>query len=366
LEQLERRAFDLVVSDMLMPEMDGLDLGLRIEERWPQIPFVLASSLPRREVLEDGRLASTGAVAVIAKPVKTSALLDALVTALGGRGAPQHAAEGGTAMDPEMGRTHPLRILLAEDNVVNQKLAVRLLEKMGYRADVVGNGIETLQALERQSYDLLLTDVQMPEMDGLEATREIVRRWPAGERPRIVGVTAEAMAGDRDRCIEAGMDDYITKPIRPDELVTAIRRVPSAVTSATGGGGSGNGASSEDGGPIDAATLRRFVETMGEDDPGFIQEMIDQFLGDAPGLVETLRVSIDADDAEGVRRAAHTLKSNANTFGALALGERCAALETAARSHDLTAARATVQTIAEDLARIQADLPAAWQAIAAD
>ena len=117
-------------------------------------------------------------------------------------------------MDPELGKRHPLRILLAEDNVVNQKLAVRLLEKMGYRADVVGNGLEAIEALERQPYDVVLTDVQMPEMDGLEATRRIVERWPAEERPWIVAMTAEAMAGDRERCLEAGMNDYVTKPIR--------------------------------------------------------------------------------------------------------------------------------------------------------
>ncbi len=356
---LEETAFDVVVSDMLMPEADGLDLGLRVEERWPLVPFVLATSLPRREVLDDDRLASTGAVAVIAKPVKTSVLLDALVTALGGRGARQRTPEGGTAMDPEMGRTHPLRILLAEDNVVNQKLAVRLLEKMGYRADVVANGIETLEALERQTYDLLLTDVQMPEMDGLESTREIVRRWQRGERPWIVGVTAEAMAGDRERCLEAGMDDYITKPIRPDELVAAIRRAPSADTEPT------PVPSDDEAGPIDVATLRRFAETMGDDDPGFVQEMIDQFLADAPGLVDALRAGVASEDAEAVRRAAHTLKSNANTFGAIGLGERCAALEVAAKGGDLRDAGASTETIAEDLAHVDVALRSTWERISA-
>ena len=111
---------------------------------------------------------------------------------------------------------------------MNQKLALRLLEKLGYRADVVGNGVEAIEALERQPYDLLLTDVQMPEMDGLEATRRIVPRWPEAERPWIVAMTAEAMQGDRERCLEAGMDDYVTKPIRVEELVAAITRVPVA------------------------------------------------------------------------------------------------------------------------------------------
>jgi len=361
LEMLASAPVDVVLSDMLMPEMDGLDLGARIEERWPAIAFILASSLPRRDVLGDDRLVTTGAVAVITKPVKTSALLDALVRALGGKGSSQRHAEGGTVMDPELGRTHPLRILLAEDNVVNQKLAVRLLEKLGYRADVVGNGLEVLEALERQTYDLLLSDVQMPEMDGLEATREIARRWPEGERPWIVAMTAEAMAGDRERCLEAGMNDYLTKPIRPRELVAAIKRCPSPASGVAAAlvPSSDVGESS-----IDVATLRRFAETMGEDDPGFVQEMIDQFLADAPALVATLREGLTTEDAETVRRAAHTLKSNAHTFGADDLGARCAALEAAARDGDLTDADGSIRDITSEFSRVQTDLPATWRQIA--
>ena len=363
---LSSKAVDVVVSDMLMPGMDGLDLGVEIEARWPEVPFVLASSVPRRDVLDDERLASTGAVAVIAKPVKTSALLDAIVTALGGQASRQRRGEGGAVMDPELGLKHPLRILVAEDNVVNQKLAVRMLEKMGYRGDVVGNGLEALEALERQRYDLLLSDVQMPEMDGLEATREIVRRWPSGERPWIVAMTAEALAGDRERCLEAGMNDYVTKPIRAEELVAAIRRCPSAAAAPPRPGEREEGVSTHDGAsPIDRETLRRFVETMGDDDPGFVQEMIDQFLTDAPALVATLRDGLAAGDADTVRRAAHTLKSNANTFGAHDLGSRCAALEMAAKDGDLTDAEALVSDIGSEFSRVLTVLPVTWRQIAA-
>jgi CheY-like chemotaxis protein len=121
-----------------------------------------------------------------------------------------------------MAARHPLRILLAEDNVVNQKLALRLLSQMGYRADVAANGLEAIQAVERQSYDVVLMDVQMPEMDGLEATRQICARWSPDQRPRIIAMTANAMQGDRELCLEAGMDDYLAKPIRVDELVAAL------------------------------------------------------------------------------------------------------------------------------------------------
>ena len=125
-------------------------------------------------------------------------------------------------MDPGLAERHPLRILLAEDNVVNQKLALRLLQQMGYRADVASNGIEAIECCARQPYDVVLMDVQMPEMDGLEASRRITSRWKPGERPRIVAMTANAMQGDREECLAAGMDDYVTKPIRVDALVEAL------------------------------------------------------------------------------------------------------------------------------------------------
>jgi CheY-like chemotaxis protein/anti-sigma regulatory factor (Ser/Thr protein kinase) len=127
-----------------------------------------------------------------------------------------------TVVDPAMAERHPLRILLAEDNVVNQKLALRLLQQMGYRADLAGNGVEAIERIEREPYDVVLMDVQMPEMDGLEASRRITARWPVGQRPHIVAMTANAMQGDREECLAAGMDDYVTKPIRVDALVQAL------------------------------------------------------------------------------------------------------------------------------------------------
>ena len=125
-----------------------------------------------------------------------------------------------------MAKQHPLRILLAEDNLVNQKLALRLLEQMGYRADLASNGLEALESVARQTYDVVLMDVQMPEMDGLEASRRITRDTAAGARPYIIAMTANAMQGDREMCLEAGMDDYIAKPIRVPKLIEALRQVP--------------------------------------------------------------------------------------------------------------------------------------------
>jgi CheY-like chemotaxis protein len=124
-----------------------------------------------------------------------------------------------------MAARHPLRILLAEDNVVNQKLALRLLQQMGYRADLASNGVEAIECVQRQTYDVVLMDVQMPEMDGLEAAKAITARRDGASRPRIVAMTANAMQGDREQCIAAGMDDYLTKPIRVDQLVDALNLV---------------------------------------------------------------------------------------------------------------------------------------------
>ena len=197
-----------------------------LHEVTPDLPVVLATSVGRRGVTVDPRWEASRVNAILTKPVKASTLHAAVVTALGDTVVQAAQDRTSTGLDPELGARHPLRILLAEDNAVNQKLALRLLEKMGYRADVAGDGFEAIEALERQPYDLVLMDVQMPELDGLEATRRILERWTDGERPWIVAMTAEAMAGDRERCLAAGMNDYISKPIRVQELVGALQRTP--------------------------------------------------------------------------------------------------------------------------------------------
>jgi len=222
LEQGEE--FDLAILDMHMPEMDGSELARQIRQRSAALPLVLFSSLGRREVVGDGKLFN----AYLGKPIHQSNLYDTLVGLFAQEGAPKAAAPeaGKPRLDPDMAARHPLRILLAEDNVVNQKLALRLLQQMGYRADLASNGIEAIESVQRQTYDVVLMDVQMPDMDGLEASRKINARWRPQERPRIVAMTANAMQGDRDMCLAAGMDDYLTKPIRVERLVEALSQVP--------------------------------------------------------------------------------------------------------------------------------------------
>ena len=187
--------FDIAILDMHMPEMDGLELAKKLRGR-ANFPLVLFSSLGRREAGDDAGIFS----AYLTKPIKQSQLFDTLVGLFVQSVEDEKQTTDRFKPDPLMASRHPLRILLAEDNAVNQKLALRLLEQMGYRADVAANGLETLKAVERQTYDVILMDVQMPEMDGLEATREIVARWPQAH-PYIIGLTANAMQGDREICL---------------------------------------------------------------------------------------------------------------------------------------------------------------------
>jgi CheY-like chemotaxis protein len=220
----DAQKFDLAILDMHMPDMDGIALATELRAVRPGLPLVLFSSLGIRHQEAEADLFS----AYLAKPLKQSHLFDTLVSIFEQetpRKPRRRTTSAKPKSDPGMADRHPLRILLAEDNQVNQKLATRMLEQMGYRCDVVGNGEEALQSVARQTYDVVLMDVQMPEMDGLEASRRINADFPL-DRPRIVAMTANAMQGDREMCLAAGMDDYIAKPIRIERLVEALQKVP--------------------------------------------------------------------------------------------------------------------------------------------
>src|SRR5262245_37055340 len=208
--------FDVAALDMQMPEMDGLALAREIRRHRPELPLVLVTSLGG---LPEARSATEFA-AQLTKPLRASQLFDALMTVFADDAKAPDAAVSGAADRA----VSALRILLAEDNAVNQKLALKLLERLGYEADVAWNGVEALAALERQRYDVVLMDIQMPELDGLDASRRICERWPLGERPYIIAMTANALREDRDACFAAGMNDYVAKPIRPEELAEALRR----------------------------------------------------------------------------------------------------------------------------------------------
>ncbi len=222
LEIVAREApFDLAVLDMDMPEMDGEQVAAEWRKRAGSAtpPLVLFTSAGRR-----GSSGENAFAAVITKPIKPSVLFDALVASIAGTTPRPAGRTTAHPIDHLFAQRHPLRILLAEDNPVNQMVATRMCQRLGYRLDVVGNGREALDAVLRIPYNLVLMDVQMPEMDGLEATRRIIADLPATRRPRITAMTASALASDRKECEEAGMNDYLAKPVTMDALESMLLR----------------------------------------------------------------------------------------------------------------------------------------------
>ncbi len=333
--------FDAAIVDLQMPEMDGRALAeaLRRERDASALPLVITTSLTSGETLSAAEREALGVFAILSRPVRASQLLDTLVELFDERpvraGAAADAAPA--PFDADIGRRHPLRILLVEDIPTNRKLALRILERLGYGADVATNGREALTALERGRYDVVLMDIQMPEMDGFEATRHVHQRW-GRERPRIVAMTANALEGDRDACLAAGMDDYVSKPIRVEALTAALARVrprsaapdpaatppaaeaptpPPAPPAAT--------ASPGDAAVLDPAALEQLHASMG--DAAIVAEIVEAFLEDAPQLLADLRQALERGDAPALRRAAHSLKGNGREFGATEFATLCAQLE---------------------------------------
>lgn len=224
--------FDLAVLDMQMPELDGLSLAREIHklENYRELPLVMLTSLGFYNSLDRAEIQQHFA-AYLTKPIKQALLFETLLGVMGAqkvrvdqKSTDYKKRKSASPLDPQLAEKQPLKILLAEDNGTNQKVALQILARMGYRADIAGNGLEALDALRRQPYDVILMDLHMPEMDGLTATRRICQEWSAELRPRIIAMTANAMRGDREKCLEAGMDDYVSKPIRVEELIAALQQ----------------------------------------------------------------------------------------------------------------------------------------------
>jgi CheY-like chemotaxis protein/HPt (histidine-containing phosphotransfer) domain-containing protein len=239
-----------------------------------------------------------------------------------------------------------LQILLAEDHPVNQKLAVRMLTKHGHRVVVASSGKEVLHVLERQGFDLVLMDVQMPEMSGFEATAAIrAKEQSAGGHLPIIAMTAHAMKGDRERCLEAGMDGYISKPIRAEELfaaIAALATAPAPVPSET-----------SDTSPsvvFDLAEALRSVD--GDED--FLRELVELFSADCPRLMAEIEAAVAMNDRVGLRRAAHTLKGSAWSLGAAAVAEVAVRLETMGSAGELASAEAACHQLRRELVRLEA------------
>ena len=330
--------FDLAILDMQMPEMDGMTLAkeIRVLRDARVLPLMMLTSLGRREVGAD----LIDFAAFLSKPIKQSLLYNALISVFAAHPvAPVHAPAT-TQFDAGMATRLPLHILLAEDHAINQKLALQMLKKMGYRADVAANGIEVLEAMARQPYDVVLMDVQMPEMDGLEATRRLRQQSPNGKRVYIVAMTANAMQGDREECLEVGMDDYVSKPVQVKELQMALERA--AVRAAT---------------PVEAKVIDwsvldnlRMLQEEGQED--FVQSMIDLYVKTTPQLLASIHTAIALGNPTELQHAAHTLKGNSNSLGATQVADLSKRLEMIGRSGTVDGAVELNEELARAYARV--------------
>lgn len=336
--------FDVALIDHTLPDTDGHSLARRIRKDYPdRLPALVLlaplGNLPIPEVEERALFQ-----AEVPKPVRQAQLYSVLSEVLSG--SPGRLATQPPPALPQTEDALPprsLRILLAEDNLVNQKVALQLLKRLGYSADVAHNGREALESLHRRAYDLVLMDIQMPEMDGLSATRRICADFPAQERPRIVAVTANAMQGDREQCLAAGMDDYTSKPLRIAELMRVLQ--------------SCRGRSPAKALPVlDPTLLATLQAQLGDVTTEILAEVIDSYLQEAPELFGQMQRAIAQADAPSLQRAAHTLKSSSATVGALGLSQLSQELETLGRTNHLLAAPALLADLQQEYRRVEAAL----------
>jgi PAS domain S-box-containing protein len=338
-------ACDLIILDMQMPEMDGHQLAraLRASRLAAQTPLVLLSSLGKQGLSpHDADMFA----AVLTKPVKADQLYDTLLRVIGAHKPAARTPLGGQPpLNREMAQEHPLRILLAEDNLVNQRVALRMLERLGYRPDVVANGLEALQALERQVYDVVLMDVQMPEMDGVEATAHIRQGWKPALQPWIIALTANAVQGDRERYLAGGMDDYLSKPVRIEALTEALHRCR-PLTQAN--------RIPENPLTLDWEVLREYA-ALSADGEHEAAAVVALFLEHTPGLLARLRQSVTNHDIAQAQHAAHDLGSTSETVGAILLARLARELEQQTRQ-GTPADAATVARIEQAFAEVQVAL----------
>ena len=258
------------------------------------------------------------------------------------------------ALDPDLARRLPLRLLLADDNPINQKVGLSVLQKLGYRADLASNGVEVIKALEQKAYDILFLDVQMPELDGLEATRQICQRWPTEKRPCIIAMTGNALIGDREKCLQAGMDDYISKPIRIGELQSALERwgrtrskrsdtvFVQRVRSAPGDN------------LLDLAVILELRNMPPSEGVGMLQELVDLFLEGAPQRIAQIAQAIN--DGPMLAFHAHALKSMSLNLGAKRIVELSQKLEELGRARNVRGAPALLQELESAFTQTKAQL----------
>lgn len=357
--------FDLAILDLNMPDMDGLMLSehLRALPGADQLPMIMFSSGDR---IPDPR--SRDFAFWMQKPVESSSLYNALSKVF-----KQHSLsesfqlqDDSSGLDEAMGQRHPLRILLAEDNLTNQRLVQIILERIGYNADLVENGLMALEKVKQQNYDVIFMDIQMPEMDGLEATRQIHNLLPADKCPRIIALTANAIIGDREHYLAAGLDDYISKPIDFNDLITALEKcksldhpLPKAAEEPARAETRAEAAQEiqiEE--PVEPVILNpkgleRLRKTLGKRADEMISGVLEQFFEDADEMLKQGQRALNEQRLEDLRRAAHTLKSNALSFGAVQLGESCRQLEMLAKQGSMDGAQELLERIGSEYIQAQ-------------
>lgn len=358
--------FDLAVLDMQMPKMDGLALGAKIQAlpKYHTLPLIMLTSIGKPETSNSTPIVDF--CAFLTKPIKQSHLYNIFSQILGKQFVRSKPLGNNTMqINSHFSQAYPLKILLAEDNIVNQKVALLLLEQMGYKADVALNGIQVLEAVHRQAYDVILMDMQMPEMDGLTATRCICQKWEKAARPRIIAMTANAMESDREACFAAGMDDYISKPIRIEVLVQALINTPKSPAL---GEQPDNRIKLENlqanladntsklATALDAQVLQAFRNMVGQNVDRVLAEMIDCYLADTPKLLIAIASAIFENDALLLQRATHTLKSSSSTLGATILAKICQDIEIISRTGNTEAGKEKLPQLEAEYKRVKTAL----------
>jgi CheY-like chemotaxis protein/HPt (histidine-containing phosphotransfer) domain-containing protein len=365
--------FDLAILDMQMPDMDGVRLAGEIRKLpgGSVIPLVLLTSVGVRSDHPD--ITSLSFAGCLTKPIKPAQLQETLLRVMcGSKPAAPRASVTSAKVDVTLASRFPLRVLLCDDNIINQKVALRLLQQMGYRADLAANGLEALAALDRQPYDLIFMDVMMPEMGGLEATRLIRERQKQDSqfpnyKPSIiiVAMTASAMQGDREKCLAAGMDDYVAKPVRLEEVrkiverwaVVASKAEPTQTTATAtqtspdvqAPARSSLAAAPAQDDPVDMTRLLDFTDG----DPDNLRELVTLYLDQTGQQVGQLEAAVQANSAQEVRRLAHSCAGASATCGMRRLVLLLRELERQGFEGRLTNANQLSHQVGEEFERIR-------------
>jgi CheY-like chemotaxis protein/HPt (histidine-containing phosphotransfer) domain-containing protein len=321
----ESAAFDAAILDLQLPDMDGLALANEIRKKpyGQNLPLLLLSSVRLRN--DDPRPATAGITVFVHKPIRPAQLLDALCRAQNISLPRGKKTPPAPLIDTGLARRLPLRVLLADDNSINQIVALSVLQKLGYHADLANNGIEVLKALEQKAYDLLFLDMQMPEMDGFDCARQIAERWSREQRPVIIAVTGKALTGDREKCLAAGMDDYISKPVRVGALQAILEKWGPKKSRPQPAAPASPEPATTPSGLIDEAIFADLATLPPSDGGNIVVELIDIFLECAPGHVA--HIQQHASDPPRLGSYAHALKSMSLDLGAKKLGAIAQKLE---------------------------------------